>query len=100
MQLTFDNSGKQPHHMVALPINEGKTIKDVATFLKKEKGEPPFSEEGGFDTAIVDGGTEQAFGAEAEAGQVRARLLHRRPRGRAAARGQGDDLRGEWSSQG
>ena len=43
--------------MVGLPINQGKTIEDVTTFLKEEKGKPPFSEEGGFDTAVVDGGT-------------------------------------------
>ena len=67
-EITFNNSGKQAHHIVALPINDGKTIKDVATFLKDEKGQPPFSEDGGFDTAIVDGGTEQAFGAELKPG--------------------------------
>ena len=69
VQLTFDNTGEQPHHMVGLPINEGKTIEDVATFLKEEKGKPPFSEEGSFDTAILDGGTEQAFGAELKPGK-------------------------------
>ena len=69
VQLTFDNTGEQPHHMVGLPINEGKTIKDVATFLQEEKGKPPFREEGGFDTAIIEGGTEQAFSADLKAGK-------------------------------
>ena len=41
----------------------------MTTFLKEEKGEPPFSEEGGFDTAIVEGGTEQAFGANLKPGK-------------------------------
>ena len=41
----------------------------MTTFLKEEKGKPPFREEGGFDTAVVEGGTEQAFGAKLEAGK-------------------------------
>ncbi len=71
VQLTFANPGKEAHHIVGLPINPGKTIKDVAEFLKEEEssGPPPFSEEGGFDTAIVDGGAEQAFGANLKAGK-------------------------------
>ena len=72
VQLTFDNSGKEAHHIVGLPINPGKTVKDVADFLKEEdeaSGPPPFTEKGGFDTAILDGGTEQAFGAKLKAGK-------------------------------
>ena len=73
VQLTFDNSGKEAHHIVGLAINPGKTIEEVAEFLKEDEGEgsgpPPFSEKGGFDTAILDGGTEQAFGANLKAGK-------------------------------
>ena len=72
VQLTFDNSGKEAHHIVGLPINPGKTVKEVADFLKEEdeaSGPPPFSENGGFDTAILDGGAEQTFDAKLKAGK-------------------------------
>ena len=58
-KVLFDNKGGQPHFVVGLPINQGKTIDDVKTFLKQEKGQPPFSEAGGFDSPISDGGAKQ-----------------------------------------
>jgi hypothetical protein len=72
VQLTFRNSGQEGHHVIGLPINRGKTIEEVANFLKEEdeaSGPPPFSEEGGFDTAIVAGGAEQTFDAKLKAGK-------------------------------
>ena len=72
VQLTFRNSGQEAHHVVGLPINPGKTIEEVADFLKEEdeaSGPPPFSEKGGFDTAILDGGAEQTFDAKLKAGR-------------------------------
>jgi hypothetical protein len=59
----FDNKGKQPHFMVALPINPGKTIADVRKVAASEgepKGPPPFDEKAGVDTAVLDGGGKQA----------------------------------------
>ena len=44
-EVVFENKGKEPHFVVGLPIKQGKTIDDVKTFLRTEKGEPPVDEE-------------------------------------------------------
>jgi hypothetical protein len=67
-QVLFDNVGGEPHFVVGARIKPGKTIADVREFLKTEKGEDPIEEEGGFETAITDGGVRQTFEAEAESG--------------------------------
>ncbi len=59
----FDNKGKQPHFLVALPINPGKTLADVKKVVATEgepKGPPPIDEKAGVDTAVLDGGGKQA----------------------------------------
>jgi hypothetical protein len=65
----FDNKGGQPHFVVGLPINTGATIEDVRTFFKEEKGKPPFSEEGGFDTAISEGKGKQVVNLDLKKGK-------------------------------
>jgi plastocyanin len=55
-EITFENTGAQPHHIVAERIAEGKTIDDVRTFLKNEQGPPPFEEGSEVETAALDGG--------------------------------------------
>ena len=54
--IVFENAGKQPHHIVALPLNPGKTGADALKFFKTEKGKPPFKEEGSLTTTVIDGG--------------------------------------------
>ena len=63
---------------------------------RRPPGEDPVEENGpsAFDTAVFDGGGKQVAEPRAQEGQVRPPLLHPRPRGRPAARGQGDGLRG------
>ena len=59
----FDNKGKQPHFIVALPINPGKTIADVRKVAASEgepSGPPPFDEKAGVNTAVLDSGGKQA----------------------------------------
>ncbi len=68
-EVLFDNKGGQPHFVVGLPINEGKSIEDVQTFLKEEKGKPPFSEAGGFDTAVSEGGGKQVVNLNLKKGK-------------------------------
>ena len=68
-EVLFDNKGKEPHFIAAVPIKAGKTIADVKTFFRTEKGEPPIDEEGGFDTAVIEGGEQQAIELELEQGK-------------------------------
>lgn len=62
-KILVENTGRQPHHVVALPIREGNTIEDVEQALREEEGEPsgppPFDEEAGVNTAVIDGGRKQ-----------------------------------------
>jgi hypothetical protein len=66
-KVLLENKGKQPHFMVALPINPGKTIADVRKVAASEgepKGPPPFDEKAGVDTAVLEGGKTQAVELE------------------------------------
>jgi plastocyanin len=58
----FDNVGKQPHHVVAMPLVEGATIADAKKFLTSKgepEGPPPVDFEKGLSTAVIDGGQAQ-----------------------------------------
>ena len=46
-QILFDNTGAEPHHVVAFPIIGNAKIEDVKTFFKTEKGKPPVAFEQG-----------------------------------------------------
>ena len=67
-QVRFENVGEEPHHLVAAPLKPGKSIGDVRTFLKNEKGEPPIDEEKTFDTAILSGGSSALIDVDLQAG--------------------------------
>jgi hypothetical protein len=67
-QILVDNVGAEPHFMLAAPIKEGKTIEDVRSFVRNERGQEPISEEGSFDTAIIDGGVQQVVEGELRSG--------------------------------
>lgn len=58
-EITFENAGAEPHHVIAQPIAEGKTIEDVRAFLRDEQGRPPLDESGLAETAVLDGGGSQ-----------------------------------------
>jgi hypothetical protein len=60
-RVEFDNAGREPHHVIAFPINPGKTINDVRQAFQSERqqGPPPFDEESATGTAVLDGGTKQ-----------------------------------------
>ena len=68
-EVLFENKGKEPHFIAALPIKPGKTIADVKKFFRTEEGEPPILEEGSFDTAVIEGGDKQAIELELERGK-------------------------------
>jgi plastocyanin len=58
-EVTFENAGAEPHHVLAQRIAEGKTIEDVRTFLRTEKGQPPLDEASQAETAVLEGGGSQ-----------------------------------------
>jgi hypothetical protein len=71
--VTFDNAGEELHHAIAAPINDGKTIADVKEFFMTEggppSGPPPVDFEGGFGTAVLDGGAKEVADLELKAGR-------------------------------
>ena len=57
-QLTFDNTGKEVHHVVGFPFRGNATLADVKKALAEEgepTGPPPVDFENGFNTSTVEG---------------------------------------------
>jgi hypothetical protein len=55
VEIDFENSGAQPHHLIASPLIGDSTAEDVEEFFKTNKGKPPLSEKGGGSTAVLEG---------------------------------------------
>jgi hypothetical protein len=53
-EIAFENAGAQPHHVIAQPIAEGKTIEDVRAFLENQQGQPPVEDAGRVQTSVLD----------------------------------------------
>jgi hypothetical protein len=70
-RLTFENTGEQLHHVIALPIIEGSTIADVEEFASGEQtnGPPPVDFESAQNTAVIDGGQAQVIDMEFDKGK-------------------------------
>lgn len=58
-EITFENAGAEPHHVIAQRIAEGKTIEDVRAFLRDEQGQPPLDQASLAETAVLEGGGSQ-----------------------------------------
>jgi hypothetical protein len=58
-EIAFENTGTQPHHLLAAPLTGDSTAKDVEQAFKSEKGKPPFDEESFQSTAVLEGGEGQ-----------------------------------------
>jgi plastocyanin len=58
-EITFENAGVQPHHVIAQRIADGKTIDDVRAFLRDQQGQPPVDESSVAETAVLDAGGSQ-----------------------------------------
>jgi|SRR5215218_279414 len=61
-RFTFENAGKELHHVIAFPINEGSSFADVKKLFasnKEPKGPPAVDFENGLGTSVLDGGEEQ-----------------------------------------
>lgn len=59
--IEFSNTGREPHHVVAVPYKPGATLAEVRKAFKREQGgaEPPLDFENSVYTARIDGGTKQ-----------------------------------------
>jgi hypothetical protein len=68
-RVLFDNTGQEPHHIVAAPIKRGSTIEDVRRAVRDEGGEPPIDEKNIQDYAIVDGGSGQVLELDLKPGK-------------------------------
>ena len=68
-RVLFDNTGKEPHHLVAAPIKRGSTIEDVRKAIEDEEGEPPIDEKNALTSAIVDGGSGQVLELDLKPGK-------------------------------
>jgi hypothetical protein len=58
-EVAFENTGAQPHHLLAAPLTGDSTAEDVEQAFKSEKGKPPFDEKGFLSTAVLEGGEGQ-----------------------------------------
>ena len=67
-QVLLENSGEEPHHLIAAPMSPGKTQADLEKFLKSESGPPPIDESKAFTTAIVSGGESAVVDMRFESG--------------------------------
>ncbi|HEX2096659.1 MAG TPA: hypothetical protein VHF50_04760 [Solirubrobacterales bacterium] len=68
-ELLFDNQGEEPHHVLIARIEGDATVEDVETFFETEKGKPPLAEEGGFDSAVIEGGESQLVNVDLKPGR-------------------------------
>lgn len=59
VEVAFENSGAQPHHLLYAPLTGDATADDVERFLDNEKGKPPFDEDNVKNTAVIEGGEGQ-----------------------------------------
>jgi hypothetical protein len=58
-EIAFDNTGAQPHHLLAAPLTGDSTAEDVEQAFKSQKGKPPYDEQGFLSTAVLEAGEDQ-----------------------------------------
>lgn len=58
-EIAFDNTGAQPHHLLAAPLIGDSTAEDVENYFKTEKGKAPLDEKATQSTAVIEGGESQ-----------------------------------------
>ncbi|HWC09233.1 MAG TPA: hypothetical protein VG458_09280 [Solirubrobacterales bacterium] len=68
-ELVFENTGAQPHHVIALKMVGDSTIGDVETFFKTERSKPPVEEGPSVGTAVIEGGEDQLAEFDLEPGR-------------------------------
>lgn len=68
-RVLFENTGEEPHHLVAAPLKPGVTEADLKKFAESEKGPPPIVESKAFDVAIISGGESAVVDLRLESGE-------------------------------
>jgi hypothetical protein len=68
-EIAFDNTGAQPHHLLAAPLLGDSTAADVERAFKSNKGKPPFDEKSFQSTAVLEGGEGQLVTLDLEPGR-------------------------------
>lgn len=69
VEIDFENSGAEPHHLIASPLIGEATAEEVEEFFKTEKGRPPLSEKGSASTAVLEGGEAQSVTLDLKPGR-------------------------------
>ncbi len=67
-RVLFENTGEEPHHLVAAPLKPGATEADFRDWAETEEGPPPIVESKTFDTAIISGGESAVVDLRFESG--------------------------------
>ena len=67
-RVLFENTGEEPHHLVAAPLKPGTTEAEVKEFAETEEGPPPIVENKAFDVAILSGGESTVVDLRFESG--------------------------------
>lgn len=68
-EITFENSGEQPHHIIAAPLEKGATIEDAEQFFRTDQGPPPVDFSREVSTAVVEGGDTQVVDVQLDSGE-------------------------------
>lgn len=71
-QITFENTGKELHHLLAIPIKPGASFPAVRKFIASEgngSGPPPVDFEHSSSTSVLDGGTKEVAQLELKKGR-------------------------------
>jgi hypothetical protein len=68
-EIAFENTGTQPHHLLASPLVGDSTAEDVENFFKTEKGKQPIRQKGSQSTAVIEGGEGQLVTLDLEPGR-------------------------------
>lgn len=69
VEVDFDNTGDQPHHLVASKFAGNGTIEEAKKYLETEKGKNPLTEQGFQSTTVLEGGEAQAVTLSLEPGR-------------------------------
>jgi hypothetical protein len=69
VEVAFENTGTQPHHLLAAKLKGQSTAEDVEKFFESEKGQPPFEEKGFTSTAVIEGGEDQLVTLDLQPGR-------------------------------
>lgn len=69
VEVDFENTGSQPHHLIASKFAGNGTIEEAEKYLKTEKGKNPLTEQGFQATAVLEGGEDQALTLNLEPGR-------------------------------